>query len=273
MDVQSGYLQTETTPTLKYLKSIDVKETNSGVDSIDCVYVINLDARPKRWERMEALLKERGIHANRVSAVNGWELTSEVSKELAGHYPVRLKNDALGCLLSHFSIYKNAYDRGFKTVWILQDDADFIGEIKEIPVYLKVLSQIDPNWDIFYTDFDFRNDQGGYLLFINDKENEKGRPDQEVQDSWYYCIRMLACNGIMRILGRHGTTSMIISRNGLEKLVNYFSHVYIYTAIDHDIHLIPGLRQYVPVKELVTNLRGDAFSDVKASSSINPNHQ
>lgn len=267
--LHSGYLQTEMTPTIKYLKTIDVKETQSGIDLIDCVYVINLDVKPEKWKRMETLLKERGIHANRVAAINGWELSDTVAKELAGPYPVQLKGGALGCLLSHVSIYKDAYDRGFKTIWIMEDDVDFLGDIREIPNYLKVLSQIDSSWDIFYTDFDCRNDQGGYFIF----NNEKGRPDQQLNPPWYYCLKVLACNGIIRTLGRYGTTSMLISRSGLEKLMNYFTHVYTYPPLDHDIHFIPGLKEYIPAKEIATNLRGDASSDTKSWSTLNPNQK
>lgn len=269
IDLQAGYLQTETTPTLKYLKSIDIKETNSGLDLIDCVYVINLDARPEKWERMQGLLKEKGIHANRIAAVNGWELTDDIAKELAGPYSVQLKGGALGCLLSHISIYKDAYDRGFKTIWIMEDDVDFLGDVREITSYLSVLSRVDPGWDVFYTDVDCRNDQGSYFMSVN----EKGRPDQQISPPWYYCLRVLACNGIMRVFGRYGTTSMLISSSGLEKLMNYFSHVYVYPSLDHDIHFIPGLKQYIPGKEIVTNLRGDAISDTKSWSSLNPNQK
>ena len=266
--INNTYLKSEVTPTLKYLKSIEITETKSGMDPIDCVYVINLDVRPKRWERMQSLLNERGINPNRVSAVNGWEIPNSVVKELAGPYPVGLQGGPLGALLSHFSIYKDAYDRGYKLIWILEDDADFLEDIRQIPTYLSILSRVDPEWDIFYTDVDCRDDRGGYFPFI---VSSPPRPDQEIMPFQCYSLKLLACNGIFRALGRYGCTSMIISRSGLEKIVNYLSHVYVATAIDCDLHFIPGIREYVPAKEIVTNLRGDATSDTKPWSSLNNN--
>ena len=268
VNAESSYLQKERTPTIKYITAIEIKEFKSGMDPIDCVYVINLDARPERWERMHTLLKERGINPNRVSGVNGWNLSDEIAKEVAGPYPVRLKGGALGCLLSHVSIYKDAYDRGYKYIWVLEDDADFLEDIRQIPTYLTVLSRLDPNWDIFYTDVDCRADEMGYVPSI---VREAARPGQEMMPWQYYSLRLLACNGIFRIFGRYGTTSMVISRHGIETLVNYFSHVYTWMPIDWDIHVIPGVREYVPAKEIVTNLRAcGGASDTHPWSTLNP---
>lgn len=262
---QTEHLRRKTTPILKYLKPINIDEKVSGMEPIDCVYVINLDLRFEQWERMQALLQERGIHANRVTAINGWELPKETAKELAGPYPVQLQGGALGCLLSHVSIYKDAFDRGFKTIWVMEDDVEFLGDIREIPTYLKTLTQVDPEWGIFYTDFESRDDVNGYFMF----HNEIKRPDQKLNPSWYYCLKELACDGIIRTYGRYGTMSMLISKIGIEKLLYYFTHVYLYLPVDHDIHYIPQLKKYVPAKEIVTNLRNCTSSDTKLWSTLN----
>ena len=270
LDAESSYLQNETTPALKYITSIEVSDCKSGMDPIDCVYVINLEARPEKWKRMQTLLKERGINANRVNAVNGWQLSDEIAKEVAGPYPVQVKGGPLGCLLSHFSIYKDAYDRGYKVIWILEDDADFIEDIRQIPTYLKVLSKVDPDWDIFYTDVDPKYGEAGYALYL---VNKPMRPGQNMLPYQYYSLRLLACSGIFRILGRYGFTSMLISRSGLEKCVNYLSHTYVWAPIDCDLHFIPGIREYVPAKEIVTNLRPNGNSDSEPTSTLNPNNR
>ncbi|MEI8365866.1 MAG: glycosyltransferase family 10 [Parachlamydiaceae bacterium] len=261
----SAHIRPEETPTLKYLKTIDVANGKSGIDLIDCVYVINLDARPEKWERTNALLNDRGIHANRVSAVNGWQLTDAIKKELSGPYIVRLQGGPIGCLLSHFSVYKDAFDRGFDTIWVLEDDIEILGDVNQIPELLKKLGEIDPDWDIFYTDRDCRHDNGGYFDFVQ----ECGRPDQHLFPSEFYCFRKDVGNGMMQIRGRYGTTSMIISRKGLEKIINYLSHVYLWTAIDCDIHFVPGINEYCSLKEIVTNLRDSVHSDTGPCSTLN----
>ncbi len=261
-----GYLKSKLTPAINYVTAIDVTETSSGMEPIDCVYVINLNERPERWQRIERLLEERGIHANRVAAINGWQLPADVVKKLTGPYPVKITGGALGCLLSHFSVYKDALERGYNLIWVLEDDADFIEDIRQIPGYLKTLSEIDPDWDIFYTDIDCRNDAGGYFAFV---VSSSPRPDQPLKSLGYYSLKLFAGEGLLRVLGRYGTTSALITKGGLKKIVNYLSHVYIATAIDCDLHFIPEIREYCPTKEIVTNLRGDAASDTKPWSTLN----
>ncbi len=259
-----------TSPALKYLKAIDVTCSKSGMEPIDCVYVINLDERPEKWQRMQTILEERGIKANRVSGINGWNLSEEILKELLGPYAYShpLTGGTIGCFLSHFSVYKDALDRGYKLIWVLEDDADFVGNLAEIPEFLHKLTEIDPKWDIFYTDIDCRNDQGGYFPFVVEYNH---RPDRPLPWPFgYYSLKLFAGDGLFRIHGRYGATSMLISRCGLEKIVSYLSQNYIATAIDCDLHFIQDIREYVPTKEIVTNLRRDASSDTKRWSSLNP---
>lgn len=214
---------------------------------------------------MQALLKERGIAANRVSAVNGWQLTEETRKELSGPYYVRLKGGPIGCLLSHFSVYKDAFDRGFNTIWVLEDDVEFTGDVKQIPKLHQKLAEMDPDWDILYTDMDCKDDHGGCFAFVN----EYGRPDQNLYPSDYYRFRKDLGNGITQIRGRYGTTSMLISRKGLKKIIDYLSHVYLWTAIDCDLHFIPGIREYAVTQEIATNLRNHSSSDTALWSALN----
>lgn len=259
------FFQTSKTTIEKYLKPIEVTEFKSGVDLIDCVYVINLNERPNKWERMKTILEEKGINPNRYNAINGWKIDQDVSKELSGSYKNPLRGGELGCLLSHLSIYKDALARNFNHIWILEDDVVFFGDKNDVTDLIKKVTYIDPNWDIIYTDIDCRDDKGGYFLTWE----LYNRPDQKLLPGEYYRTRNFVSDGIMRIRNRYGTHSMIISKKGLEKLYNYFTHVYLHTAIDCDIHYIQGIREYSPNKEIVTNLRNDAISDTKSWSKLN----
>ncbi len=256
-------------PALKYLKPIDQPEKRPGMEPIDCVYVINLDERPEKWERMQKLLAERGIEPTRVSAINGWNLSQDVLRDVMGPSQNRLSPGAIGCYLSHFSVYKDALERSYKLIWVLEDDADFIEDIRQIPDFLERLAKIDPKWDIFYTDVDCRDDCGFYFPFVVERNP---RPERLLMPLGWYSLKMLAGDGIFRIHGRYGATSMLISRHGLEKIVDYLSHTYIATAIDCDLHFVPRIHEYVPTKEIVTNLRRDRFSDTKHWSTLNPAH-
>lgn len=266
LDEATAYLYPFETPTAKYLKSIDITETASGLAPIDCIYVINLDERPEKWQHMKSIFKEKGLHGNRVSAINGWNLPSVVKQELKGPYKTLLSAGHIGCLLSHISVIKNAYDKNFKLIWILEDDVDIIGDIKLLPKFLQQLYLFDPNWDIFYTDKDARNRQGEYVQSLN----VNPRPDQIIAPLEYFLEKIPICKDIMLIRNRFGTHSMLISRNGIEKILYYFTHVYLWMPIDIDIHYIPHIREYSTIEDFAIPIPG--ISDTSLDTILNPNN-
>ena len=144
-----GYLHKHETPITKYLTPIHITEEKSGLDLIDCLYVINLDRRPEKWQKMAALFSEKGLHPNRVSAVDGWMIPKSVQKEVAGPYPVNLSPGHFGCLLSHLSVLKDAHTRGFNYIWVFEDDVEFKVDAGIIPGILHELNTLDPNGTSF----------------------------------------------------------------------------------------------------------------------------
>ena len=60
---------------------------------------------------------------------------------------------------------------------------------------------------------------------------------------------------MMQIRGRFGTYSMLISKRGIKKILDYFTSRPIWTAIDIDMHYIPTIREYAPRRDIVSNLR------------------
>lgn len=236
------------TPIIKYLKPIEITEPESGIELVDCIYVINLDERPEKWERMKALLSDQGLKANRMSGINGWKIPPKGQEELAGPYPIRLRGGHFGCLLSHVSVLKDAYERGFEIIWVCEDDIEFIESAKQIPTLLKNLSEIDPDWDVFYTDIDSKDKQGNYMRSVS----SDFRPDRTYPPVEYYTERIQLTDDIMRIRQRFGMYSLLISRKGLKKILDYFTHLYLWTAVDIDIHYIPGIRQYSATRDIVS---------------------
>ena len=53
---------------------------------------------------------------------------------------------------------------------------------------------------------------------------------------------------------------MLISRKGIKKILDYFTHVYLWAPIDVDMHYIPGIRQY-STRRNVVSLWNWALSD------------
>ncbi len=262
----NGYLHKHQTPTIKYLKEINITEFDSGLKGVDCIYVVNLDERLDKWERTHAILNESNLKANRFPAINGWKLPKRVRIELSGPYPLRLRGGQVGCILSHLSVIKDGYDKGFNCIWLMEDDIEIVGDLNRIPAMLSELSGIDPNWDILYTDTDFRNSWGEYTQALD----VDPRPDQMLRPLQYYLTRTLITETIQKVRNRYGMHSLLISRKGMKKILDYFSHIYLWTAIDIDIHFIPGIKEYSPTDDIITNWRHTPHSDTYDSSPLNP---
>lgn len=251
------YLQTETTPVMKYLVPITCNELTSGIEDIDAIYMINLDRRPDRLMHMNRLFDAHHLHVNRVSAYDGEKLSDEMIRELVGPYTnsclLRFHQGALGCLLSHISVAYDACKREFNFIYVLEDDVEVLEDLKIIPQMIEKLSTIDPEWDIFYTDPDFRKSENKWLYPLT---RIAVRPDQPLLDididKTKRKIRQTG-NQIDRVYYRWGTHSMIISARGLKKMVNHFLYTYLYSPIDVDIHAIPEIREYSAVNPIVTN--------------------
>ncbi|MDE3045271.1 MAG: glycosyltransferase family 25 protein [Verrucomicrobiota bacterium] len=262
------YLFPHETPTLRYTQPLEVTEFASGLSGIDCIYVVNLEERPERWNRMKTLCEERRLKVNRVNAINGWKFPRDIEIKLMGPYLNRanyLGGGRIGCLLSHLSIFKDALDRGFQVIWILEDDADFLEDIQQLPQLLVKLSKIDPLWDAFYTDQDYRNADGTYIKACAIDP----RPNQPLYPLSHYTQKNKVSENIVQIYERYGTHSIFWSQRGLQKALEYFKHVYLWTSFDIDIHYIPDIREYAPTKDIVSNLTHSS-SDTIQESPLNP---
>lgn len=238
-------------PTFDYLKPVEISEPDSQLEHVDCIYVLNLDRQTKRWERVQSLFSHAGLKINRVSGVDGWLLEDQVLQSLGGKYQNGLRKGQVGCLLSHISALKDAFDRNFNLVWILEDDIHFAENIDQLPRLIETLSTIDPKWGIFYTDPDSKTDAGDPLPFASCAL----RPDYPYHrghDYTYSGRKVFITNDLLQIGRRFGMYSYFISREGIEKLINHFSNYPLYFPIDIDIHHIPGLRQYCVTRDIVT---------------------
>lgn len=243
-----GYLQPFKTPVLEYIKTVEVQEY-SGLNLVDCIYVINLDERPKKWEKTEKLLCSFGLTPSRVSAINGWNLSKAAKKPLFGNYGITLRGGQIGCLLSHLSVIADAKKRDFSIAWVCEDDIEILEDPAVLEEVILELSSTDPDWDILFTDINSKNSRGKLI------QNELifARPDQPLFPEAYYRKRIPVSETLERVHFRVGTYSYLISQRGVNKILNYFSHVYLYLPIDLDMHFIPTIRSYCTRREIVSN--------------------
>ena len=256
--LHAGGLSPVPSATRQHLKETMITEARSGLRGVDCIYVINLGSRPEKWARVNALLKSSGLTPNRFSAVIGKNLSARIKTSLAGHYPVRLTDGEYGCLLSHVSVIKDAYKRGYHRIWICEDDIDVIEDLKQLPQLLNRLTRIDPKWDVFYTDLETKNSDG---LRIPSVDGDF-RPDFNYPDKAIYLEKKIVGKELMSIKQRFGMYSYFLSRSGMKKVLDYFTHVPVWSAIDIDIHYVPDLKEYSPTKDYVSIWYKSPISDI-----------
>jgi GR25 family glycosyltransferase involved in LPS biosynthesis len=249
--VISTYYQPKETKLYDYLIKTEITEPNSGLPAVDAVYVINLERRKEKWVQAKQMCEEHGIHPNRLNAVDGRLIPPEAFKALFGYYKQNISAAQVGCMLSHLSTIKDAYDRGFETIWILEDDAEIQGNLQLLFEDLSALKKMVPNWDVFYTNPGLNNIKPTfYGHFLQDRIDP--RPDQRMNKLSTYLDRSPLNKHMFKTGLRWGAYSMFISRHGMELILNYFSHVYFWSPYDLDIHYIPTIQEFSSTESIVS---------------------
>ncbi len=193
-----------------HLKKTEGKSDIHQIRNIDFIYMINLDKRPEKFAQASAELHHYGIFPYRFSAVNGWELSLEAINDIglkcavgmeqlfATCYPTEMNGEplheymskigrayftqgmakgTLGCALSHISVLKDAWDSNYETIWVMEDDITVISDPRIIPALIDKLDAFigKENWDVLFTDQDYRVAEGEYLIASGAAE----RPDMD----------------------------------------------------------------------------------------------
>lgn len=275
-----------------HLKRVSDKHEVSQMRNIDFIYLINLDERPEKREHCVRELSPYGIYPHRFSAVNGWELSleaindvgyrfqGEVGKGLmATYYPLDGGGDpshepmqvpgrtyfghctprgAIGIVLSHLSLLKDAYESGYETIWIMEDDikvhqnphllSDRIDELNRLVGKRK--------WDILFTDPDTKDNSGRYIPCYS----AAWRPFCSVNLS-RFAKRKVINQHFQKIGARYGAYSYIINREGMKKLLTFFREKSLFLPYDMEYTLPAGIQLY--------SLREDLVSTYPAAPSDN----
>lgn len=244
----------------KFFPKIQQQVHFSGIESIDCIYVINLIERKDKLKRMKMLLTNNNIDFIHVKGTNGWYIPKFEYRRLIGKktYDKEMNPGKLGCALSHFSVWKHAIDQKYKIVWIMEDDIEFVENPKNLDEIIEQISTIDSDWDILYTDPNSCDWSGNYTTCPCPNCNH---PKSKKKSSHYFLRREPAGKNFERIYSRYGTYSMIISEKGLRKLFDYHAKIEIWSSIDTTIHHVPELRQYAIKNPIATHTFSDRVSD------------
>ncbi len=269
-----------------HLKKCAGKSELSTLRNIDFIYLINLDQRPEKLKASLDQLAPYEIHPYRFSAVNGWELSLEAINDVGLIYTVEMEGGFLGtsyhlnggfepsheiiqnygqtyfchCLargpigiaLSHISILQDAYDSGYETIWVMEDDIQVVKDPRFLSYIIDKLDhQVGPdNWDILFTDRDMLDNNGNYTTTYWAGR----RPDYYLYSKFNdYGIKNQISPDFFQIGARSGAHSMILRRSGIRKLLQFFKAHNIFFPYDMDYILPAGIKLFTVVEDIVTN--------------------
>jgi GR25 family glycosyltransferase involved in LPS biosynthesis len=170
---------------------------------IDFTYIINLNSTNQVIiNRLKKIDWPYNINYYVLPAVNGWEIVKDKSKspfkfkladwwKLDDHtntfYNRNITPGEAGCMLSHYKCIKAAYDAGFETILILEEDFVYKGKF---PTQSE-LDDVPDDWSMLYLD---RN-----ALWENELKVNKH---------------------VTKVGYTYNTHAYLVSRKGMEEIIN-----------------------------------------------------
>lgn len=275
-----------------YFKKIVDKTTEHSLANIDFIYMINLDERPEKFQNSLEQLAPYAIIPYRFSAVNGWNLPLTAINELGSiydssmgcehwgtAYPVEenglpcheimhvpgkayyshcMSRGAVGILLSHLSVLKDAYDSGYETIWVLEDDIEVIQDPRILPQLIEELDRKvgRRGWDILFTDPDTKAGNGQYVSCYS----YVWRPDLPSMDLSRFTRRQEIGPNFRRVGARYGAYSMIVRRSGMKKILDFFKDRSFFLPFDME-YTLPEHIHLFSLKYDVVSTMTRALSD------------
>jgi GR25 family glycosyltransferase involved in LPS biosynthesis len=281
------------------------KADNHHIKNIDFIYLINLDKRPDRLEDSLDRLIPFGIHPYRFSAVNGWEMSIDAINDVGLKYQPWMKSWIMGtyyyldengdiqyaheiihdpaktyfahCVakgpiaiaLSHLSILQDAYDSGYETIWVMEDDIEIMRDPNCLSELIDKLDALvgKEGWDVLFTDRDIRKQNGEY----NPCYWHADRPNFTPWNTAIFAQRTTVSPDFQKVGARWGAHSMILRRSGIEKILDFIKVYRIFFPYDMD-YIFPSdinsdIQLYTVLHDVVSN-QVDSVSDNGTASYL-----
>lgn len=115
----------------------------------DEVYLLNLEKRPERMDLAAKRMQFCDIEFRRFAATDGsvmkrvWETYFKENR----HF---LNPNYMGCAISHLSIYKDALEKGFGKILVVEDDNRILYDANRL--FSSTIDQV-PEWELLYLGF------------------------------------------------------------------------------------------------------------------------
>ncbi len=265
---------------------------NTSIANIDAIYVINLDQRVDKLQKVNNQFTPYGIQPYRFPAIYGWNLSNQLLNQLGllyqkgmvmgkwvNFYPPEgnlslktlldeefygkrcLSKSAtlgdIGRLLSYLSILQNALNQNYETIWIIEDDISLQSDPHRLSGYIGKLDSLTrKDWDILFTDLD--ND-----YVANQKANCLWRPDFSTtsleKKPSYHPLNQ----DFIQVSSKKKTTSMLMRRSGVKKVLDYEKKHSLFNSWEDELSIIPHLTMF-SMQESLTKENG-GISDTKTN--------
>jgi len=145
----------------------------SLVTYFDSIRIVNLVHRNDRRQEVRSELARLSIEIDKENV----KFYSAVKPEKPAGFP---NEGARGCFMSHLNILREAHNKGVEKLLILEDDVDFVKDIKH--VLSEVLDELDVlDWDICYFGHHLSLEQSGDNLFH--------KYEQGIQTTHFYAVK------------------------------------------------------------------------------------
>lgn len=217
-------------------KILECVGISSSIKGIEKTFVINLDTRPDRWNKLLEAEPYLEPLVERISGVNG--KTLEMNKDIYQLFEknqFQWKKSVIGCNLSHISVWKKIAESSVDGYYlVLEDDVRFQkGWLSE---WKKCARRIPADADLLYL--------GGVL-----PPNKKGLPlaTEHVNECWSCVKPNTLFSPVPMPVFHFCAYSYILTRAGARKLMSYLfdSENKSFTVSDHLLgHPSVGLKKY-----------------------------
>ncbi|MCP5492323.1 MAG: glycosyltransferase family 25 protein [Chlamydiales bacterium] len=260
------------------------KDGSRSIRNVDFIYIINLDQRPEKYKSCLEKLAPYNIKPYRFSAVNGWELkletindvgvklTPEMTKNFLGtvylsetqikprdavigeigrtYFCHKMPRGSIGIVLSHLSILHDAFQSGYETIWVMEDDIEVIRDPRLISDYIEKLDRLvgPDGWDILFTDQNTKNKDGQYVHC----KSYANRPNFEPKNPNIFTLCKPLGRNFFKIGARYGAYSMIVRRSGMKKLLDFFDKHKVFLPFDMDFYLPQGIQLFTVSQDIVS---------------------
>ncbi len=209
------------------------KEYINNINLIKNIYVINLDRRPDRKERVSKILLDHEIDNFKFyQAIDGsqLELTDEIY-ELFKNNDFGNRRSFIGCALSHYNLYKMLANSDEDYFIIMEDDISLSLNFKqELVKYLYRIqnNSYEEEIDFLYLGYHIKHQyQNDRFIFSNTLTNI-GKSNEE-DNNKYVC----------------GNFGYIVTKKGAIKLLDYINKHGIKHGIDYLIKIVPELNNKI----------------------------